>query len=360
MKRGYRIGIVTRWGAACGISLHGELIARALLSMGHEVRVYAPTLETAGRDWHHVLIEGDPPWVQRVYGEVDEVEYPEGGYFRRPSDWDENDVIIVEGYHRLPWRALEPHVREVKRRGTATILVVHYAFPRDLEPVLEDPSLWDVVAVFDERFVGMVERVAGKRARVEIVPYPYMVLEVDYADRPSYAEGKVLLFSFGRQPPHEYVDYLRGIARLVKRKYPLVYRVVRSLGTIGYQADWLVVEHRKLSVKELYSALKGADIHLIPKWDHPGIVVSSTLAQVLYAGVATIVPDTRYFETIPDGLEESGPVIKYRLGDVTDLVSRLELLIKDEGLRRELGRRAKRYAWERRAEVVAEKLLSSI
>ncbi len=353
-----RIGIVGRWGAACGISLHVELLTHALRAKGHEVTVYAPTLETARRDWHHVVIEEDPAFVKRVYGEVDEVEYPEGGFFNPPPGFHDNDVLVVEGYQRLPWNALEPHLREAKRRGAKLGIVIHYSLPRDAEPVVEDEGLWDAILVFDERFTRMLKSLNPRVETVE-APYPHMTLEVEGVDRPGYAEGKTLLFSFGRQPAHEYIDYLRGAKRLVARGYQLVYRVVRSLGGLGYRAPWLIVEEKKPSHEEVYRMLRGADIHLIPKWDSPGVVVSSTLAQVLYAGVATVVPDTRYFETIPD-VREGGPLVKYRLGDVRSLVERLEELLRDEGLRREAGLRARRYAWERRAEVVAEKILSAL
>ncbi len=353
-----RIALIGRWGAACGISLHTELLTDALIRAGHRVRVYAPTLETAKRDWHHVVIEGDPGFVSRVYGEVDEVEYPEGGFFKRPGDWLDHDIVIVEGYQRLPWEALRPHLYEAKKAGARLGIVIHYSLPRDAEPVVEDERLWDAIFVFDHRFTEMLKSINPRVETVE-APYPHMVLEPSGVDRPEYAEGRVLLFSFGRQPPHEYIDYLKGVRRLVSRGYSLVYRVVRSLGGLGYRAPWLVVEEKKPSHEEVYRMLRGSDIHLVPKWDSPGVVVSSTLAQVMYAGVATVVPDTRYFETIPD-LDEGGPLVKYRLGDVRSLVARLEELVRDEGLRREAGERARRYAWERRAEVVAEKILSAL
>ncbi len=351
-----RIGIVGRWGAACGISLHVELLTQALRSMGHEVTVYAPTLETAGRDWHHVVLEGDPGFVRRVYGEVDELEYPDGGFFKDDT-LAENDVVIVEGYHRLPWLRLREHLEEARRAGARVGLVVHFMFPREVEPLLDYP--WDAILVFDERYVGMIREAGEPPVDPTVVPYPHMTLEVEGADRPGYAAGKHLLFSFGRQPAREYIDYLLAAKRLSESGWRLVYRIVRSLDDLRVEAPWVVVEEARPSHEEVYRMLRGADVHLLPKWDHPGVVVSSTLAQVMYAGTATVVPDTRYFETIPD-YREGGPLAKYRLGNVRMLAELLEELLGNESLRRELGERARRYAWERRAEVVAAAILKAL
>ena len=349
------IGIIGRWGAACGISLHVELLANALRSMGHDVTVYAPTLETATRDWHHVMLEADPPFVHRVYGEVDELEYPDGGFFK--ARIDSHDMVIVEGYHRLPWLRVREALEDVKKAGARIGLVVHYMFPREVEPLLDYP--WDAIIVFDERYIGMIREAGEPPVDPVIVPYPHMTLEVREAERPEYARDKLLFFSFGRQPPREYIDYLLAVKRLWDAGRPVVYRIVRSLDDLRVEAPWVVVEEARPSHREVYRMLRGADVHLLPKWDHPGVVVSSTLAQVMYAGVATVVPDTRYFETIPD-YREGGPLAKYRLGNVRMLVALLEELTSNESLRRELGERARRYAWERRAEVVAVNILKAL
>ncbi len=322
------------------------------MRLGYEVEVYAPTLESATRDWHYVVLEGDPPWVRRVYAEVDEFEYPGGGFFEAPQP--DHDVVIVEGYVRLPWLAVRRWLVEARRKGVETILVVHYMLPRDLEPVLEDPDLWDHIVVFDDRFAGLVERVEPRAAeKARVIPYPHLVAEAEGVDRPDVGDAAVL-FSFGRQPPHEYIDYLRAARRLVESGRRLVYRIVRSADGLEYRAPWLILERRRLDTQSLYAALRGSDIHLIPKWEHPGVVVSSTLAQTLYSGVPTVVPDTRYFERVPDALTDPrGVVVKYPLGDVRGLVWRLELLLEDESLRERLSENAVRYALERSPEKVA-------
>ncbi|HID66357.1 MAG TPA: glycosyltransferase family 1 protein, partial [Aquificaceae bacterium] len=59
------IGILSRWNATCGVSLHAEMIGRELLRRGHNITVFAPYLESANRWWHHKLIRQDEDFVVR-------------------------------------------------------------------------------------------------------------------------------------------------------------------------------------------------------------------------------------------------------------------------------------------------------
>ncbi len=86
--------------------------------------------------------------------------------------------------------------------------------------------------------------------------------------------------------------------------------------------------------------LHGSDIHLVPKGWTRRVVVSSTLHQTLASLTPTVVPDTRYFETIPVDEEGFGAVVKYFCVD--DLVAKLRRLIEDADARRRVVEEAKR------------------
>ncbi len=206
--------------------------------------------------------------------------------------------------------------------------------------------------MFDERYERMIKSVAD--VYTAIVPYPHLVMEPRvYLGKPSGCP--LVLFSFGRQPSREYTYCIQRVKRVATRFY-LCYLVVRSGEDLGYAAPCFKLVRRVLSVDEIYAYLKASDVHLLPKWGHPGVVVSSTLAQTLYAGVSVVVPDTRYFETIPS-FEDSGPLVKYRLGDVRDLVDKLLYLLGDESARRDLSTRTVRYVWVRHAALIARQIL---
>ena len=62
-----KVGILSRWNATCGVSLHAELIAWEFIKMGIDVRVFTPYIQTANRWWHHRIIKEDEPFVTRCY-----------------------------------------------------------------------------------------------------------------------------------------------------------------------------------------------------------------------------------------------------------------------------------------------------
>jgi len=355
-----RLALMSRWNATCGVSLHAELLGRKLRSMGHEVVVYAPTLESAARDWHHkhLGIE-DEPWIKRVYEETDEYLYPDGGWIDSEKLLEEDyEALIVELYTRLPVSELKKISAKIK--GKAKLIgVLHLGYPRDIKPILEIE--WDAITIFDKRCLDellsrYVEEIPG---RVEEIPYPFAIVKKVQPIRPEFAEDKIFFFTFGRQPDLEYVDYIRALRRL-SSSYDLVYLIVRSDGVLSIEEDWLIQRREKLSLKSLYSYLKGSDLHLLPKNDIRAVVVSSTLAQTLYSGAPTITPDTRHFELIPVDDKGIGPIVKYRLGDTDDLVEKLKLLIDDEDLRERVSREAKAYALENSDEIVASRFIELI
>jgi len=337
-----RIGILSRWNATCGISLHAELVAREWAAAGHKVVVFAPYPTSAGEDWHHKLIEGaeEEPWVMRCYDETDE---PTGGRIdiEKVLSFD-MDVMVIEIYGRLPARSLGRLVRIVRSRGVPVVGVVHLTTPREFEPFAGIEL--NAYVVFDRRYVDeILARYLPKErlARVKEIPYPCVKgLRVE-PRRPGFASGKVLFFTFGRQPPEEYRDYLDALDRL-SRSYDLVYWVIRSDGLLRVEKPWLVQWRRRPPLDEVYSYLKAADVHLIPKSRGFGkVVVSSTVYQTLAAYVPTVIPDGRYVETIPSDSDGIGPVVKYK--DLDDLTEKLRALIEDDGLRRRVVEEARRF-----------------
>ncbi|MET1159913.1 MAG: glycosyltransferase family 1 protein [Thermoprotei archaeon] len=352
-----RIAIMSRWKATCGVSLHAELLAKALMKQGVEVIVFAPTLDTANRDWHHIPVDNrDEPWVYRVYGETDDYAYPYGGFIDKETILNADyDVFVVEGYQRLPVNELRKIAPEIKKKAKL-VLVVHTGYVRDLEPLMRID--WDLITVFDKRFINELIRFFGVKAirKTKIVPYPFLVIDDVKPYRPEYAENKLLFITFGRQPIIEYLDYIRVLRKLAK-KYDLVYWIIRSDRELPVKDPWIIQEVKRPSHEELFSYVLGADIHLLPKSETKAVVVSSTLAQILYTGTPTVVPNTRYFETIPPHGSGFDVVVKYELGNTIDLYSKLRILIRNKELYQEVSRRAKEYAFRYNSEKIAREYI---
>jgi glycosyltransferase involved in cell wall biosynthesis len=335
-----KIGIISRWKATCGISLHAELIANEFMKMGHEIVVFAPKLESANKWWHHVVIGKDEPFVIRCYEE----KTPDG----REGKFDPNyvlsqhiDYLIVESYPCLPHRDVE---RIVRKLNAISVAVVHEQ--RQTEFSYSNPNVFDAIAVFDERFAKEVVC----NGNTVIIPYPCHPI---VKGSRKFAEDKLRFFTFGRQPAEEYVDFIKALDWLSSR-YDFEYLVVRSNHLLPFERSYLVQMQRRLSLDEVYKYIHSSDIHLIPKAQTDGCVVSSTLCQCLGALTPTVVPNTRHFEMLPsiDGFK---PAVVY--DSVEDLKSKLVKLIEDEEFRRGVIRSAERFVEVNRCDKIAKEFL---
>ena len=339
------IGILSRWNATCGISLHAELIGHEFIRLGYKLKVFAPYIKSANKWWHHKILREDEVYIKRCYEEV--APDSTGGAIDKEAILSEEfDCLIIESYASLPYKAIEEIFPELKKKAKV-IAVIHEGRRKDIKYSLDN---FDRVVVFDERYKKML----GKSAKVEIVPYPCN--PVVKSDR-RFAEDGLKFLTFGRQPSYEYYDYIKALDDLSKR-YDFTYKVIRSDGLIPFKRPWLVQERRRID--DVYPVLHSADLHLIPKRQTSYVVVSSTLCQCLGALVPTVVPDTRHFETLPE-IEGVKPAIVYK--DVDDLKEKIERVIEDEDYRRKVLRAAEKYVEENRSDKIAQtflRLLDSI
>ncbi|WFO75830.1 glycosyltransferase family 4 protein [Desulfurococcaceae archaeon MEX13E-LK6-19] len=349
-----KIAIMGRWNATCGVSLHAELIGRKLIELGHKIVVFAPTLSSADKDWHHRHIDvEDEPWVHRVFEETDEYSYPFGGKINAVEIFKEDfDVFIVEAYNRFPVEEFKKIAKRIRKRAPL-ILITHLGYIRDTEPLMEIE--WDAIVVFDKRFIDEIIKFFGEKIvrKTVIIPYPYAIINDVLPRRPDFAKGKILFITYGRQPIVEYLDYIR-VLRKLKKKYDFVYWIIRSDGKIPFNEKWIIQTVMRPDIRTIYSLVMGADIHLLPKGETRAVVLSSTLNQILYAGTPTVVPDTRYFEYIQVNGDGIGPVVKYPLGNTIDLYEKIVALIENDELREYVSREAKKLALKYSDEVVAK------
>jgi len=353
-----KIAIMGRWNATCGISLHAELLGRTLRRLGNDVIVFSPTLTSANRDWHHRHIGvSDEVWVHRVYEETDIFSYPSGGTIETEKVLREDyDVFIVEAYNRFPVSEFSKIAGRIKKKAPI-VMVLHLGFIRDVEPLINID--WDAITVFDKRFINELLKPLGGKDVVEkttIIPYPYAIVNNVAAERPPFTEGRLLFITYGRQPPEEYIDYVRALRRL-QSKHDFMYWIIRSDGRLPFKDSWIHQSLMRPDIQHIHKYVRGADIHLLPKGDSKGVVISSTLNQILYTGTPTIVPDTRYFENILTDTQGFGAVVKYMQGNTLDLSRKLTALIEDRELRNKVSGRARALALKHSDEAVAKKYL---
>ena len=184
-----------------------------------------------------------------------------------------------------------------------------------------------------------------------IIPYPCNpVIEGNR----KFMEDGLKLFSFGRQPEREYIDFIESLKKL-RSRYEFTYKIVRSNGLLTFNEKWIIQEQRRLGeTSEIYNLLHSSDIHLLPKRKTDKVVVSSTLCQCLGSLTPTIAPATRHFETLP----EDKPILLYK--NIDDLVDKLELIIEDEEVRRTLKEYSKKYIEDNRVDKITDQIISLI
>lgn len=338
---GLRIAVFGRWNATCGVSMHAELIGREFLKMGNELLVFAPTLGSAGRWWHHIPVREDEDFVIRCYEEVS--PWGDGGSIWEAEVLSEDyDVFIVESYASIPHRGIHRILPRIKKKAK-TILVIHEGSREQLR--YPDPDVFDAVVVFDERYV----REVYASSKVRVIPYPCHPVS------PGKGLGgdRLRFFTFGRQPPGELADYLRALGEL-REKYDLVYNLVRADSLLGVREPWITQQVECLSTDRIYEYLRLSDLHLLPKGYTSNVVVSSTFCQTAGSLCPIVAPRTRHFEALPekDGV---GPVVLYR--GLEDLKRKIEALIEDEEYRRRVVEMAGEYVKRNSGEVVAREFL---
>jgi len=345
-----RLCIISRWNASCGVSLHAELLGREFIKRGYDVRVIAPTLESANKDWHHIILNvKDEEWVYRCYEESSD------GYGIVDERCVESlrcESILVEFYGRIPYVSLGKLLRKL-HRDSRIIVIVHSTTIDEIKGLVMMP--YDFIVVFDRRYIDeLLNRINVSQESIKIIPYP-CVEEVNAKPyRPDFAHNKILFFSFGRQPSNEYKDFIKALSKL-RSKYDLVYWIVRSsdeLRDLNY--DWIKQWRQRLSLKEVFSYLKGSDIHLLPKSKgYEGkVVISSTVYQTIASLTPIVTLDGKYVETIPTNENGIGAIVKYR--NVNDLIRKLTLLIEDNELRNYVVSKAKEFVEKYKVSKIAD------
>ncbi|MFQ6051265.1 MAG: glycosyltransferase family 1 protein [Candidatus Hydrothermarchaeota archaeon] len=339
----YTIGIFTRWNATCGVSMHAEIIAKEFIEMGYDVKIFAPYVSSANKWWHHKIIRNDEDYIIRCYQELDPETMIGGGIDEDKIISEDLDYLIVESYSSLPYSELEHLVKKIKEK-TKVVAVIHEGKKEDIK--YSNLRIFDAVVAFDHRYKNNMI----KNEQVRIIPYP--CYPVSKGNR-RFGEEKLVFFSFGRQPPNEYKDYIE-VLKILNSKYDLVYEVIRSNGPLPFDFPWLKQKQKKLENDEIYKYLHSSDIHLLPKGRTNCIVVSSTLSQCLGSLTPTVVPNTKHFELLPS-INGVRPVIPYQ--NVKDLRRKIEKLVDDENYRKKIADAAKKFVEENRSDKIAQKFI---
>lgn len=314
-----KIGMMCLWNAANGPSIHAELVGRAWVRLGHQLRVFSAKNHPDARP----TFQKDEDFVIRHFS-VDEVVPVTRATYFDPSPLlnEEYDVFVTQNGERLPAERLLEVFSKIKEKAV-TVQVVHEG------KAPEDPLYykfdWDSLVCFDQRYKDYLVK-SFPAEKIHMIPYPYHPL--DLADK-GEARKKLglpldekIVFSFGFRPE----DILAVLPALkqVTKEYPLRYVIIANpesdvdeLREAKKKYDFMDLQVRPLPFDELYTYLHASDALLTHRESSQKYkaVVSSSVCQVLGSGCPILFHASNYVEL------HGHEIVKYR--DFEDMKTKL-------------------------------------
>jgi len=298
METGLKIAFMSRWNAACGTSLYGELIGREFVKRGYELFILAPSNDDK------LIVESDEEDVRRCYSiyrfgwEEAEKELDPGPFLNL-----DYNIFIAQGFRFLTcmqqFRKIYSRIKEKAR----TIYVAH---ERSQTASRFTEFDWDVVVCFDERYEKVLKKVFGEE-KCRIIPYPYYpVVKGNMKEarrRLNLPQSKKVILSFGWRI-EDYIPLLPTIEE-VNEQFPLKYvivadpRVATRLDEIE-RTRLIELRYEVPSTDRLYTYLHASDCLLVHRKDvgKGEVVVSSVIYMCLGSLTPIVATATRYVEML--------------------------------------------------------------
>jgi len=305
-----KIGMMCLWNAANGPSIHAELVGRAWVKLGHQLRVFSAKKHPDARP----TFQKDEDFVIRHFSVDEVIPVTRAAQFDpAPLLHEEYDVFIAQNVERLPAERLLEVFHTVKKRAV-TVQVVHEG------KAPEDPLYykfdWDAIVCFDQRYKDYLVK-SFPPERIHMIPYPCHPLELGDRGEARKKLGlpldKKIVFSFGFRPK-DVVSVLPAL-KDVAEEYPLRYVIIANpesdigeLREAEKKYDYVDLQIKPIPLNELYTYLHASDTLLIHRESSQKYkaVVSSSVCQALGSGCPILFHESNYVELHGD------EIVKYR------------------------------------------------
>lgn len=289
-----KIAIMGGWNTDSGASYHSEMIGRAFIEQGHQLKVFTfyedsfHGTSSTGENEDYVTrcittSNAKPPRLNPV-----------------PFLTEEYDYFIVEDLGMLPKDLLGKIFHRIRKKAK-TINVVHDG------KLAEDPSFyqfdWDAVVSFDERYINFLKK-GYNHDKIHMIPYPAHNLKT--GDKQAAREilglpqDKIIILTFG--PASLLAAPLIPSISTLKNDYPLY-----ILGITNHQEALNMLRSFKQSgivdmeireeapdINKLYEYLHAVDALMVNKSNIGHVVVSSTIYQCLGSGCPIIALESDF------------------------------------------------------------------
>jgi len=346
-----KIGMMSRWNAACGVSMHAELVGRAWVQMGHALKVLAP------EEWDKPLTQEDEPYVRRCYclpHHLDE-KGKKRYFFDRNPFLEDFDVFVIQNLERMPMEDLLSVFSRI-RKSSRTVLVIHEGgAPKDASFYR---FCFDAVVCFDERYKDRFLRDIFPEEKIHIISYPCHPLKKgdkeEARKKLCLPLDKKIVFNYGLGV-FRHLHLLPQLERLSK-SCPLMFLTLTEI------QDWYdlfevakkrygFIELRKgpVSMELLYDYLHASDVLVLHKDSAEGVVVSSTIYACLGSGCPILAYETNFVENF------SSEIIKYK--NLRDFSRKLEDIFKEKPFVKETLSKAEEFVKKNSSFEVAKKFI---
>jgi hypothetical protein len=344
-----KIGMMSRWNAACGVSVHAELIGRAWAEMGDEVTIFVPIEQSST-----IATNKDEPYVIRCYSLA--FWYSKSKPYFDPKPFLESNykLFVAQNLEILPMKPLLEIYPKIKEKAR-TLMVVHEGkLPQDPDFYKFD---WDRIICFDERYKEFLTK-AYPEDKIKIIPYPCHPVKLGDKLKSREKLGlpldKKIILNYGIGV-YRHLHLLPKIERLSK-KYPLIFLVVTDhpdwfdlWDAVRKRYKFVKLIRASLSNEELYDYLHASDALLIHKDSADAVVVSSTAYLCLGSGCPILAHATNFVETL------DGEIMKYG-----DLNARLTEVFEEKETYRNTVTRALQYVETYSSYIIARRFKEAL
>jgi len=343
-----KIGMMSRWNASCGVSMHAELVGRAWVEMGHTLKVLAP------REWTKPLTQEDEPYVTRcyrLYYHLNE-ERKRKWFFNQDPFLENFDVFVVQNLEIMPMSNLFPVFSRI-RKNSRTVLVIHEgSAPKEANFYKFD---FDAVVCFDERYRDRFLRDIFPEAKIYIIPYPCYPLKKGDKKKAQKKLGlpldKKIVFNYGLGV-FRHLHLLPQMERLSKR-YPLIFLTSTEIQdwydlfeVAKKRYDFIELRRGPISMELLYDYLHASDALILHKDSTEATVVCSSIYACLGSGCPILAYDTNFVENF------NGEIIKYKV-----FSEALEDVFEEKPLVRESLNKAEKFVKKNSSFEIANRFL---
>lgn len=314
-----KIGMMCLWNAANGPSIHAELIGRAWVKLGHQLKIFSAKKHPDARP----TFQKDEDFVIRHFSVDEVIPFTRASYFDpSPLLNEEYKVFVAQNVERLPAKKLLEVFPIIKKKAI-TVQVVHEGKAPD-DPLYYQFD-WDAIVCFDHRYKDYLVK-SFPTKKIHMISYPYHPLELgnktEARKKLKLPLNEKIIFSFGFRSK-EIVAVLSTLNDLAQ-EYPLRYLVISNpeseldeLHKAKKKYNFIDLRVRALPIDEFYDYLHASDVLLIHRESsqkYPAIL-SSSVCQLLGSGCPILFHQSNYVEL------QGNEIIKYY--DFEDMKTKL-------------------------------------